>query len=109
MLAVRAGLWHELAYPGRPVSERRAQPGGAGRRGTGAKLVVTAGRPEEAPSPCGVVARVGDVLAGDPDRVAVNGRRTVVAPARADGVREPLRLVTGEAVVHCGTIPAWDD
>ena len=54
------------------------------------------------PPQVGVVARVGDVLAGDPDRVAVDGCGSVVAPASARRVAD-LRLVAREAVVLRGT------
>src|SRR5262249_58275769 len=46
--------------------------------------------------------------AGDPDRVAIDRRRAVVAPARADRVREPLLLVAGESIVR-GSAEATGD
>ena len=60
------------------------------------------------PPQVGVVAGVGDVLAGDPDRVAVDGGGAVVAPAGARRVAD-LRLVAREAVVLRGALAAGDD
>ena len=64
--------------------------------------------PKNRPPQVGVVAGVGDVLAGDPDRVAVHGSRAVVTPAGARRVAD-LRLVAGEAVVLGGALSAGDD
>src|SRR5947207_1214225 len=66
----------------------------------GPKQVVTAAARKERTAPVGVVAGVSlGELAGDPDRVAVNGSRAVVAPARSDRIGKPLLLVAGETVV----------
>src|SRR5205823_5589411 len=62
----------------------------------------------ERPTPSGVVTGMADVLAGDPDRVAIDCSRTVVAPPGANRVREPLLLVAGEAVVRGCTLSAGD-
>src|SRR5437762_8872375 len=66
----------------------------------GPKQVVAAAARKERTAPVGVVAGVSlGELAGDPDRVAVNGSRAVVAPARSDRIGKPLLLVAGETVV----------
>src|SRR6266404_3107958 len=70
--------------------------------------VVAGSTREERATPVGVVAGLGDVLAGDPDRVAVHGGRPVVTPAGAWRVAD-LRLVAREAIVLRGTGSARDD
>src|ERR1043165_7369870 len=48
-------------------------------------------------------ARLADVLAGDPERVAVDRRGAVVAPARSRGARRLAeRLVPAEPVLRPG-------
>src|SRR5258707_8101048 len=69
---------------------------------------VVACSTEEGASPVGVVAGLGDVLAGDPDRVAIDCGRPVVTPAGARRVAN-LRLVAREAIVLRGTCSARDD
>src|SRR5947209_17804128 len=72
----------EHADPRRPVGECGARAGpmiGAAAR---TQDVVTAAAREERAAPVGVVAGVGDVLAGDPDRVPVPRGCAVVAPPR---------------------------
>src|SRR5437899_2808115 len=67
---------------------------------SGPKQVVATASEEERTAPVSVVTRRSlGKLAGDPDRVAVNGSRAVVAPARSDRVGGPLLLVAGETVV----------
>src|SRR5919202_2050214 len=100
-------LRRELADARRPVAKGRTRAGGAGARGAGAQLVVARGGPEEATTPRGVIARVGDVLTGDPDRVAVHRGGAVVAPARSGRVAD-LRLVAGEAIIRGGSPAARD-
>src|SRR5438034_4604389 len=51
---------------------------------------------------------MGDVLAGDPDRVAIHGCSTVVTPAGAGWVAD-LGLVAREAVVLRSTLATGDD
>src|SRR5438093_1284052 len=95
-----SGLRSELADPRRPVGEGRSGARPMRCAAAGTEQIVTGTAHEERSAPDGVVARVGDVLAGDPDRVAVHGRGAVVAPARAKGVGETLLFVAGEAVVR---------
>src|SRR5919199_936739 len=102
-------LRRELADARRPVAKGRTRAGGAGARGAGAQLVVARGGPEEATTPRGVIARVGDVLTGDPDRVAVHRGGAVVAPARAGWISTYLRLVAGQAIVRGSSLAARDD
>src|SRR5438552_15452943 len=77
----------ELADPRRPVGERGAGPWGSRRVGgstcAGSQQVVTGAAREERAAPGRVVAGVGDVLAGDPDRVPVRGCCAIVAPPLA--------------------------
>src|SRR5215468_1560892 len=54
--------------------------------GARAEQVVTGAVREERAAPGGVVAGVGYVLAGNPDRGAIDRRCAVVTPARADRV-----------------------
>src|SRR5262249_24574487 len=105
--SVRA-LGGQLADPGRPVRGRGPRARAVARASARAEQVVAGAAGEERAAPVGVVAGVGDVLAGDPDRVAIDRRRAVVAPARADRVREPLLLVAGESIVR-GSAEATGD
>src|SRR5690242_35097 len=91
-------LRRQLADPRRPVGKRRSRPDGTRSAGTRTKQVVARTTVERA-QPGGVVTRVGDVLAGDPDGVAVHRRRAVVTPTRALRVREVLGLVAREPVL----------
>src|SRR6185437_15470779 len=95
----------QLANPRRPVRERGPPARAVARATARAEQVVAGAACEERAAPVDVVAGVGDVLAGDPDRVAIDRRRAVVAPACADAVREHLLLVAGEPVV-CGNAGA---
>ena len=52
------------------------------RAGAGPQQVIAGAAHEERAAPGGVVAAVRDVLAGDPDRVPIDGCGAVVAPAR---------------------------
>src|SRR5205085_9776770 len=88
-LRMRKSLRRDLADPRRPVGERTA-PARAVARATARAEQVVAGAEEERAAPVGVVAAVSDVLARDPDGVAVHRGRAVVAPARALRVREVL-------------------
>src|SRR5215472_15283834 len=101
-------LGRQLADPRRPVRERGPRAGAVARAGARAEQVVAGATREERAAPVGVVAGVGDVLAGDPDRIAIDRRRAVVAPARADRVREVLLLVAREPIVRGSADPTWD-
>src|SRR2546422_699800 len=101
-------LRRQLADPRRPVGERGARARAMRCTAARTEQVVTGTADEERPAPVGVVARVSDVLAGDPDRLAVHGRCAVVAPTRADREGEPLRLVAREPVVRGSTRAAGD-
>src|SRR5919197_1318562 len=92
-------LRSQLADPRRPVGGRRARAGPVARTSARAQDVVTSAAGEERATPVGVVARVGDVLTGDPHRIAVHGGGTVVAPTRSGPGREARLLVAGEPVV----------
>src|SRR6266498_4960871 len=81
VLAYSLVLRSQLADPRRPVAERGPGAGPVARTGARAQQVVAGSAREERASPGRVVAGVGDVLAGDPDRVAVHGCGAVVAPA----------------------------
>ena len=60
---------------------------------------VVAGAPqEEWAAPAGVVARSGNVLARNPDCVAIDRRCTVITPPGPRWVAH-LRLVAGKAIV----------
>src|SRR5919201_2128385 len=98
-LSETAVLRRQIADPRRPVGGRGTHARPVARATACPEQVVTAAAHEERAAPIGVVASVGDVLAGDPDRVAIDGRCSVVAPAGADRGREPRLLVAGEAVV----------
>src|SRR2546423_6526943 len=89
------GLRSQLADPRRPVRERASPTGAMSGAATRPEQVVTGAAEEERAAPVGVVARVSDVLARDPDGIAVYCRGSVVTPARADGVGEPLLSVAG--------------
>src|SRR5690242_6744235 len=93
-------LGRQFADPRRPVRERGPHARAVARATAGAEQVVAGAAREERAAPVGVVAGVGDVLAGDPDRIAIDRRRAVVAPAGADRVREDLLLVAGEPIVR---------
>src|SRR5262245_14115944 len=86
-------LGRQFANPRRPVRERGPRARAVARATARAEQVVAGAAGEERAAPIGEVAGAGDVLAGDPDRVAIDRRRTVVAPACADAAREPLLLV----------------
>src|SRR5690348_2333643 len=98
-------LGRQLADTCRPVRERGPYAWAVAGAAAGAEQVVAGAAREERAAPVGVVAGVGDVLAGDPDRVAIDRRGAVVAPARTDGVREVLLLVAREPIV-CGSAEA---
>src|SRR6266511_3372628 len=93
-------LRSQLADARRPVRRCASRAGAVARSATRAQNVVAGPSGEERPAPVGVVAGVGDVLAGDPDRVTVHRCGAVVAPARADPGREPRLLVTREPVIR---------
>src|SRR5947207_12356742 len=95
-------LRSQLADPRRPVGERRSATGPVARAATRTEQVVAGPAHEERATPSGVVARVTDVLAGDPDGVAVHRSSAVVTPARPDRIGEPLLFVAGEPVVGSG-------
>src|SRR4051812_21107420 len=99
-------LGRELADERRPVSNRCPGAGAASRAGTRAEQVVAGAAREERAAPGRVVARVPDVLAGNPDGVAVRRGSAVVAPARSRRIAAHLLLVAREAVVDCGTLAA---
>ena len=94
----RPELWRQLADPRRPVAERSAQAGPMGWAGARTQQVVTGVASKERATPIGVAAGVGDVLAGDPDRVPVHGSRAVISPTRPRRVAH-LRFIAGKAVV----------
>src|SRR6266511_1325756 len=112
VLASSLVLRGQLADPRRPVAECGPRPGTVTCPGTGAQQVVAGSAREERAAPGRVVAGVGDVLAGDPDRVAVHGCGAVVAPAGPRRVAADLLLVAREAVVHResggGVVPRSD-
>src|SRR5215831_12311580 len=58
--------------------------------------IISAATKEEWAPPGGVIAGLCDVLAGDPDRVAIDSRCTIITPARAQRIN--LRFVAGKAV-----------
>src|SRR4051794_35228748 len=95
----------QLADPRRPVRQAGTRAGPAACATARAQQIVAGAAHEERAAPRRVIARVGDVLAGDPDRVAVHRSSAVVAPARANGDTgcrgAPLLFVAGEAVL-CG-------
>src|SRR5215469_17486294 len=101
-------LGGQLANPRGPVRERGPHTGTVARASARAEQVVAGAAREERAAPVGVVAGAGDVLAGDPDRVAIDRSCAVVAPARADRVREILLLVAGEPIVRGTAGPTWD-
>src|SRR5262245_3487052 len=74
-------LWRQLANPGRPVAERGARSRSMVRATTRAQQVITNPAHEEWAAPVGVVTGLGDVFAGDPDRVAIHSRGAIVSPA----------------------------
>src|SRR5437763_1560807 len=94
---VRRRLRRQLAVPRRPVAERGARARAVARATARAEQVVAGAAREEGAAPGGVIAGARDVLAGDPDRVPVDGCRAVVAPAGPRRVAD-LRLVAREAV-----------
>src|SRR5258708_4834492 len=101
-----AVLGRQLADPRRPVAERgpRARPmTGAGAR---AEQIVARAARDERSGPGGVVTGVGDVVAGEPDRVPGHGRCTIVTPPRPRRIASDLLFVAREAVVNCGTFAA---
>src|SRR5262245_66243839 len=80
----------QLPDPRRPVGEGSAGARPVACASARPQQVVAGAAHEERAAPRRVVAVCGgDVLAGDPDRVTVDGGRAVVAPARPDRVREP--------------------
>src|SRR5438270_9448346 len=95
-------LRSELADAGRPVREGSTDARSVRRSAARTEQIVAGSTREEGSAPVGVVARVRDVLARDPDRVAVDRGRAVVAPPRARWVPD-LCLVAREAVVGRGT------
>src|SRR6266498_1081574 len=113
VLAYSLVLRSQLADPRRPVAERGPGAGPVARTGARAQQVVAGSAREERASPGRVVAGVGDVLARDPDRVAVHRSCTVVPPAWADrdarvcGLVAPLSLVAREAVFGCSSLSIW--
>src|SRR2546426_7892004 len=96
-------LRRQLADPCRPVGQRRPDAGPVACATARAQQVVTDAAKERA-TPGRVIARVSDVLAGDPDRVAVHSSGAVVAPAWANGDARcrgaPLLFVAGKAVLR---------
>ena len=80
-LSVQAGddvllverLRRQLADQRRPVGERRAYARPMAGAPACTEQIVSGSAHEVRAAPVGVVTRVGDVLAGDPDRVAVHG------------------------------------
>src|SRR4051794_13728749 len=103
------GLRDERADEGRPVAEGGALARAVVRPTAGAEQVIAGAAGEERPAPGRVVAGLGNVFAGDPDRVAVDGRRAVVAPAGARRGAADLLRVAGEAVGRRGPRAAVDD
>src|SRR5207302_1020411 len=93
VLVDRFELGSQLADPRRPVGKRGARARAVARATARAEQVVASAAREERAAPVDVVASVSDVLARDPDGLAVDRSRPVVAPARADRVREALLLV----------------
>src|SRR5919204_3565858 len=102
------GLRSELADERRPVGEGTPRARPVIRSAACAEEVVATSTGKERAAPLRVVARVADVLARDPDGIPVDCGGTVVAPTRANGVREPLLPVTGEAVIGSRTFAARD-
>src|SRR5215467_7983053 len=94
------------ADAGRPVGERGTHTGPVTRATTRPQQVVACAACKERAAPIVVVTGAGNVLAGDPDRVAVDCRRAVVAPARADRVREALLPEACKAVVRGDAVAA---
>src|SRR5712691_13292260 len=86
--SVALPLGRQLANPGRPVRDRGPRAWAVARATARAEQVVAGAAGEERAAPVGVVAGAGDVLAGDPDRVAVHGRCPVVTPAGARRVAD---------------------
>src|SRR5690349_21243624 len=99
----------QLADARRPVGDRGTDAVTVGRPATRTEQVVTGAADEERPAPVGVAAGAADVLAGDPDRVTVDGSGAVVAPPGPNRVGEVLGLVARETVVRSGSLPAGDD
>src|SRR5690242_12575737 len=102
-------LRSELADPRRPVRKRGSWARPMARPAARPEEVVARAADEERSAPVGEVARVSDVLARDPHRVAVDCCGTVVTPARTDRIRELLALVAREPVVRRGSRAACDD
>src|SRR5260370_32790723 len=69
--------------------------------------IVPAADKKERATPIGVDAGVGDVLAGDPDRVPVHSSRAEISPTRPRRVAH-LRFIAGKPVVLRGSAPAGD-
>src|SRR5580765_3690657 len=101
-------LRRELADPCRPVAECRTCTRSMRGTATRAEQVVACATREERAAPGDVAARLGDVLARDPDRVPDHGCRAVIAPAGAWRVAD-LRLVAREAVVLHGSCATRND
>src|SRR5690242_10256620 len=91
-------LGRHLADSRRPVAQRPTGSDATGGAGAGAEQVVARTPREERAAPGGVATRVRHVLARDPHRVAVDGRRAVVAPPGTRRVAAHLGLVAGEPV-----------
>src|SRR5205814_6971842 len=98
----------DLADARRPVAEGSAGSGSIRGSRAGAQKVVATPSCEEWAAPCRVVASVRDVLARDPDRVAIDCGRAVVAPPRARGLAADLGSVAREAIIgrctDCGDV-----
>src|SRR5207237_4640104 len=101
-------LGRQLADPRRPVAQRCTPAWPMARASTGTEQVIAAAAGKERTAPSGIGAGVRDVLTGDPDRVAVHGRRAVVAPASPRRIAN-LSLVACEPVFLCGSLAAIDD
>src|SRR5689334_3614610 len=76
---------------------------------TRTEQVVAGSADEERTAPISIVATTGNILAGDPDRVAIDSRCTIITPARANWVREHLRLVPCETIFRCRSRTAIDN
>ncbi len=93
-------LWRQVADPRRPVGERRAYAGPMAGAPARTEQVVSGSTRKERAAPIDVVTAIVDVLAGDPDGIAVHGGCAEVTPARAERVWVVLLLVTRKAIVR---------
>src|SRR5215475_9039376 len=106
--AIATTLRYELADSRRPVAERRPPARPVRRTTACAQQIVTGAADEEWTAPLGVIARLRDVFARDPDRLAVDSCGPVIAPARPRRVAD-LRLVAREAVSTRGSVASIDN